>query len=227
MILRELKKSDKRRTQKLLTLLTQEKEDQLTVLTTYFFNHLIISLEEENQLDDIAKDLFKGRIPIDLRAKPTETKTSDDKTKKIAESDSKSTGANPIQAVPTVTETEDKRKIDSTTKDEGAPSHDINSSSMQESSEDYKRKEEKAAKKKELTERDLNKAIYITLSETNTTFMYFLPSQRYFHLRPGKKCLIINKMMEYKKRRKRKKLRRHIKISSRIRRLLLPEEFKL
>ena len=61
---------------------------------------------------------------------------------------------------------------------------------MQESSEENKKQDKKDAKKKEITEHNLNKQIYITLSETPTQFMYFIPSHRYFHLRPGKLNII-------------------------------------
>jgi len=66
---------------------------------------------------------------------------------------------------------------------------DIVSSSINELSDEEYRKNEliQQQHKKTTTEKDLEKKIFITLSETPTTFMYFLPSQKYFHQRLGKK----------------------------------------
>jgi len=138
---------------------------------------------------------------MDLRPKAGDTKTGDEKTKKIAESDSKS-GQNPNNVQ---SETEVKAIKDTTTVDRKDDTvipntnQDITSSSMQESSEDYKKQDNKAQKKKEITERDLNKIQFITLSETPTTYMYFLPSQRYFHLRPDDGVQSEKRNEEFKK----------------------------
>lgn len=41
-------------------------------------------------------------------------------------------------------------------------------------------KKEQAKNKRDFTEKELETKIFITLSETPTTFMYFAPSQRFF-----------------------------------------------
>jgi len=117
-----------------------------------------------------------------------ETQGADDKSKKL-ESDSKNIQSGQQQQTETELKQQTEKiattttqRIEDTTMEK---KEDITSSSIHDSSEDNK-KQKTTVKKMEITEKELSKNILITLSETPTTFMYFLPSQKYFHLRPGK-----------------------------------------
>lgn len=56
------------------------------------------------------------------------------------------------------------------------------------SDDDYRRKGE--LRRREATENELSQNIYITLTETPTNFMYFLPATRYLTIKNGKHLLI-------------------------------------
>jgi hypothetical protein len=65
------------------------------------------------------------------------------------------------------------------------------SSDIMEQSDDDRGKKDKVKGKKEFSEQELDTKIYITLNETQTTFMYFAPSQKYFTNKNGKFCFKI------------------------------------
>ena len=62
----------------------------------------------------------------------------------------------------------------------------VSHSDIMEQSDDDRKKIEQVKGKKEFSEKELDTKIYITLSETQTTFMYFAPSQKYFTNKNGK-----------------------------------------
>lgn len=62
----------------------------------------------------------------------------------------------------------------------------VSHSDVMEQSDDDRKKREQVKGQKEFSEKELDTKIYITLSETQTTFMYFAPSQKYFTNKNGK-----------------------------------------
>ena len=77
----------------------------------------------------------------------------------------------------TIEKKEETQNIDKT---------DVHSSSINETSDDEKRKEiMNNQKHREAIDKDLEKEVYITLNETPTMFMYFAPSLKYFTANNG------------------------------------------
>jgi hypothetical protein len=132
---------------------------------------LIIILEEEKLNEDFARNLFEDRLPEDLVPK----KDQEDKKKKDSPSkeDTKNLNSNGVvqEKIDATEKKEDTQIIDKT---------DHHSSSINETSDDERKKENiNNQKNKELIEKDLESEIYITLTETQTVYMYFAPSQKY------------------------------------------------
>ncbi len=66
----------------------------------------------------------------------------------------------------------------------------ISHSEAIEQSDDDRKKKDIVKGKRDFTEQELEQKIFITLSETPTTFMYFAPSQRYFTNKIGKRMFL-------------------------------------
>lgn len=109
----------------------------------------------------------------------------------------------------------------------------VSHSDVMEQSDDDRRKREQVKGKREFSEKELDTKIYITLSETQTTFMYFAPSQKYFTNKNGNfvylnnyNLLILFQILRKKMRKEKKKLISLIKINVKILSHLLVEEHK-
>jgi hypothetical protein len=135
-------------------------------------------------LEDYAFEVYKGKLPLKLIEKNQPEPAQDkDKTKKL---DDKKDNADMKPINPNATNQNmniiDNEKGGSEKKEESiAVSH----SDMMEQSDDDRKKREQVKGRKEFSEKELDKKIYITLSETQTTFMYFAPSQKYFTNKNG------------------------------------------
>ena len=142
-------------------------------------------------MEDYAFEVYKGKLPLKLIEKNQPEPAQDkDKTKKL--DDKKEADLKPIN--PNATN-QNMNIIENEKSEKKEESIAVSHSDMMEQSDDDRKKREQVKGKKEFSEKELDKKIYITLSETQTTFMYFAPSQKYFTNKNGnfnKKYLISN-----------------------------------
>ena len=136
---------------------------------------MILFLGEERALEDQVKKLFEDRLPVELFKKDERAPMQPEKekeSKKEAASDTTEEAKSTPLNNNIMSETREEKKFD-----------DV-SGTLNDSSYEYDKKKETEnlinKKKREIIEKDLDQKIYITLSETNTNFMYFTPCLKYF-----------------------------------------------
>lgn len=137
-------------------------------------------------MDDYAFEIYKGKLPRKLIEKALAENQDKDATKKKLEDKKDNADIKPLNqnaGTTNINIVENERK-----EDLSAISH----SDALEQSDDDRRRKEMAKGKRDFTEQELDQKIFITLSETPTTFMYFAPSQKYFTNKIGMIELLIS-----------------------------------
>ena len=126
-------------------------------------------------MEDYALEIYKGKLPRKLIEKATQADNLDkDGTKKKLDDKKDNTDLKPLNqnaGQTNITILENERKEDLS---------GISHSDALDQSDDDRKKKEMAKGKRDFTEQELDQRIFITLSETPTSFMYFAPSQKYF-----------------------------------------------
>lgn len=124
-------------------------------------------------MEDYALEIFKGKLPRKLIEKATQAENQEkDATRKKIEDKKDNTDIKSFnQGNTNISIMDNEKKEDLSV---------ISHSDALEQSDDDRRKKEIIKGKKDFTEQELEQKIFITLSETSTTFMYFAPSQKYF-----------------------------------------------
>lgn len=119
--------------------------------------------------------MFQYRLPTELRKKeePPQEKREEGKEKEKEERKKEMSNQEETKSVPASTFTH----VNATNSEQ---KEEDNSGTFNEYDEKKIREQEQKNKKRELTEKELDTKVYITLNETPTNFMFFSPSMRYF-----------------------------------------------
>ena len=135
-------------------------------------------------MEDYAFEIYKGKLPLKLIEKNQPEAQDKDSTKKKIDNKKESADMKPI-----IPNSGTNTNIDIIENDRGEKKEEsiaaVSHSDMMEQSDDERKKREQVKGKKEFSEKELDTRIYITLNETQTTFMYFAPSQKYFTNKNG------------------------------------------